>query len=233
MDAVGRTVVVALALVCTSGCGCSSGPGSSSTTTPAATTTTSTATAHADEPKGKLSPTEYATLVRTTKRLGRGARHAALPVCRQLSVATALVRAKRSECVQLFRMVGAMQSFVTKQKECTAAQQAGDVSCYVDLLRRLARSARVTAVRIAAVSQILHRRGIGGACASELAETNSNVRDVATLMHDSFAAARALEARDQPAAQAAAARLQADLRSLGSGGESTAESLRKLATCRR
>lgn len=235
MDALKLAVMAAAAAVL-AGCG---GSGDSKQTAPAspATQATTTDTPTAEAPTGRLSRAEYrevravyvaladlegSTNLRSALRKGR-------PSCARLNTRTELIELFRATCAQAFRFFATIQELDASQRECAEAARAGDTSCFAQLFRSIARSARVAGVRERAFNRELRRRKIGGPCAKEIGASRTDLARRDAITRDAFAAARALEARDQARFQAAATRLQATLRFTSESGPE--ETLRNLQTC--
>lgn len=236
MDAV-RLVILAGAVLALASCGSSE---SAKTASGTQTSTTPTEAPKPAEPTRKLSPEEYddvhasfEMLKPLTKAQDDPKRMIAIvrPACSRLRIGTGLVVAMRAQCVQAVRLLGAVRRLERETPLCTRHAQAGDVSCFANAFRLIGRSARVEMVREAAMDRELRRRHIRGACARSIGTSARDRETSASLTHDSLAAARALEARDEAGFQRAAARLTEHL-DTPVDADVVEKALRDLKACR-
>lgn len=229
-------LIVAAALA---SCG---GSADKSSTTAAATSvsTTTKAPPPPAAPAGHLSPAEYDSMRRLVSDLGKldkakgtaaGVR-IARSACRKFAAApsTELMLANRSLCTQLVRLLVVVSRFSTQKKECQQAAQAGDVSCFSQLYRSLAGTARVIGVRAAAVNPLVRKRRLSATCARAVGTTKKDIDSYKSLTRHARGAALALEAKDQPRLQRALTALGHDFDS--TGDQTTAKTLHQLRACR-
>lgn len=209
---------------------------------PASTAATSVATTTKapPAPDGRLSAGEYdsmrglvASVGKLEKLVGtkagiRGVRSA----CRDFASAprTELMLANRSLCAQIARLLEVVGRFQSQQKVCEQAAQAGDVSCFAQLYRSLAGTARVLAVRAEAANGAMQERRLTGACARAVGTPRGDLAAFRAVARDARGAALALEAKDQARLQRALAAITRDFESVSD--ETTTETLRRLRACR-
>lgn len=228
-------VVTALA-----SCGGSGDKPATSAASSASTSTTTKAPAAPAAPDGHLAAAEYDSMRGLVEELGKlerikgtkGGLRAVRSVCRGFASAprTDLMVANQSVCAQLVRLIRVVSRFETQQKECQQAAQAGDLSCFAQLYRSLAGTARVIAVRAEAANAASRKRHLAGACARAVNTKPGEIDNYRSLTRDSHAAALALEAKDQARLQRALAAIKRDFDY--DNGESTAKTLRQLRACR-
>jgi hypothetical protein len=218
--------------------GCGSKDSDTKTAASAATTSTTTSAKAADEPSGRLSRNEYASIRRAYRileklegqsELGSGVRVVGR-ACAEVSRATALMDALRSECVATRRFLERARELRARPPGCTRAGQAGDVSCFAELFRNIGRSARVESVHAKRINSELRKRKIRGACADAIGSETKDIANTRQIVHDALGAAHALEARNEDSFRRASARLQVDLGEVDDGS-SNAQAFRQLRAC--
>jgi hypothetical protein len=201
----GPLLLAALAaLLFGGGCGSASSP--SSTTQPVTTTATTATAPKPPEPHAKLSAAEYAVLVRIAKQSDaldkqKGAKlvRGYARVCKSFAGApqTPLLQAETRLCLRGKRLLVALLSFRTHERECTRAGKAGDVSCYGELYSRVARTTRVAVVSTREVNAELARRGLKGTCAKGVGSSSAkDLKNAAVIGHTARVASQAIYAHD-------------------------------------
>lgn len=194
-------------------------------------------------PDGHLSAAEYESMRKLTKRfdkLGHVRPPAAAGVrslrsaCRGLAAApqTDLMVAERSMCNQAVRLLGVIARFSSEKerRECNRAAQVGDVSCFAQVYRSLAGSARVTAVRGEEVNAAARDRHLSAVCVLGVGFTKRGLDSYRVVARHARGAALALEAKDQARLNRALAAINADFKA--GGVQSAAATLRQLRACR-
>jgi hypothetical protein len=208
-------------------------------TTAATSVATTTKAPTPPAPNGRLSAAEYETTREVVVRVGKLERSTTKVSTRALQSAcrafasgprTELMVVNRSGCVQLVRLLEAVRQFGTRKQECEQAAQAGDVSCYAQLYRALAGTARVLAVRGEQANAVVRTRRLAGACARVVGTSGQDLDGFRAIARHARGAALALEAKDEPRLRRAQAAIARDFQSRDD--ESTAQILRWLRTCR-
>jgi predicted trehalose synthase len=210
------------------------------TTAATSISTTTKAPPAPPAPDGHLSLAEYESLRAVLKRAGRigrvrdattGAR-VVRSACSSLKsgTRTELILSIRRQCAQLVRVLVIATRFTRQQRECEQAARVGDVSCFAQLYRVLAGTARVVAVRFEEGNMIVRKRHLSGLCARVMTNSKPEIDKYRSLSRHSRGAALALEAKDQARLQRALAAIRQDF--VGNDSESISSTLRQLRTCR-
>lgn len=166
----------ALSLIALAGCAHDSSPKQPARTTPAP----SRESDPANEPYGRLSPTEKQTIVReyrALKPLSDGSESASgldrgRRACRDMTQpGTALVARVRTDCNNAIQFFRALRGLEHAGGDCGGASERDRLLCVRDRLLAVAHAIATTSSGASAINDELRRRGITGLCARSIGIT--------------------------------------------------------------